>query len=166
MFVGAVSMSGRQTAPGRNAPLDHALCIIRDHTILHSVAIRFAKRDGLKVITSTGSDDIVAFMKELGVDVAEFDYKTTKTFRDGIANAITELHRPPPIILTDQQHIQSTTHSVSQFFMHAHSPSGSTQHSLSSPMFASMKSTLDGPPSSTLASPRGLENLRTDPMCE
>lgn len=40
--------------------------------------IQLAKRDGMKVIASAGSDDKVRFMKELGADVA-FNYKTTKT---------------------------------------------------------------------------------------
>jgi NADPH-dependent curcumin reductase CurA len=38
--------------------------------------IQLAKRDGLKVIASAGSAKKVAYMKELGADVA-FDYKTT-----------------------------------------------------------------------------------------
>ncbi|KXN88465.1 Zinc-type alcohol dehydrogenase-like protein PB24D3.08c [Leucoagaricus sp. SymC.cos] len=38
--------------------------------------IQLAKADGLKVIGSAGSDEKVAFMKELGADVA-FNYKTT-----------------------------------------------------------------------------------------
>lgn len=37
-----------------------------------------AKAEGLKVIASAGSDEKVAFMKELGADVA-FNYKTEKT---------------------------------------------------------------------------------------
>ena len=38
--------------------------------------IQLAKADGLKVIASAGSDEKVAFMKEIGADVA-FNYKTT-----------------------------------------------------------------------------------------
>lgn len=45
---------------------------------LFSFVIQLAKRDGLKVIASAGTDEKVAFMKELGADVA-FNYKTTKT---------------------------------------------------------------------------------------
>ncbi|KIY68271.1 NAD-P-binding protein [Cylindrobasidium torrendii FP15055 ss-10] len=41
-----------------------------------SVLIQLAKIDGLRVIASAGSDEKVAFMKELGADVA-FNYKTT-----------------------------------------------------------------------------------------
>lgn len=40
------------------------------------VLIQLAKLDGLRVIGSAGSDEKVAFMKELGADVA-FNYKTT-----------------------------------------------------------------------------------------
>lgn len=75
-----------------------------------------------------------------------------------IANAIAEIRRPPSIILTDHPHTQS----VSQSFTYAHSPSGSTQHSLNSPMFTSMGSTLNGPPSSTLAGPGSLESPRAE----
>ncbi|KAJ9108580.1 hypothetical protein QFC19_002296 [Naganishia cerealis] len=39
------------------------------------MAIQMAKADGLKVISSAGSDEKVAFLKELGADVA-FNYKT------------------------------------------------------------------------------------------
>lgn len=42
------------------------------------MVIQLAKLDGLKVIASAGSDEKVAFMKEIGADVA-FNYKTTKT---------------------------------------------------------------------------------------
>ncbi|KAH7885192.1 hypothetical protein F5I97DRAFT_1344729 [Phlebopus sp. FC_14] len=43
-----------------------------------SLVVQLAKRDGLKVIASAGSDDKVQFMKDLGADVA-FNYKTTST---------------------------------------------------------------------------------------
>ncbi|BGP12905.1 hypothetical protein JCM10213_005143 [Rhodosporidiobolus nylandii] len=42
------------------------------------IVVQLAKREGLKVIGSAGSDDKVAFIKELGVDVA-FNYKTQST---------------------------------------------------------------------------------------
>ncbi|KAF8182623.1 hypothetical protein BJ912DRAFT_977885 [Pholiota molesta] len=42
-----------------------------------SLVIQLAKRDGLKVIASAGSDEKVQFMKEVGADVA-FNYKITK----------------------------------------------------------------------------------------
>jgi NADPH-dependent curcumin reductase CurA len=40
------------------------------------MAIQLAKKDGLKVIASAGSEEKVKFMKEIGADVA-FNYKTT-----------------------------------------------------------------------------------------
>ena len=42
------------------------------------MVIQLAKLDGLKVIASAGSEEKVAFLRELGADVA-FNYKTTKT---------------------------------------------------------------------------------------
>lgn len=45
--------------------------------------IQLAKQDGLKVIASTGSDEKIGFMKEIGADVV-FNYKTTNT-RDVLA---------------------------------------------------------------------------------
>lgn len=45
---------------------------------LSSVVVQRAKFEGLKVIASAGSDAKVAFMKQLGADVA-FNYKTTST---------------------------------------------------------------------------------------
>lgn len=52
-----------------------------------SVVVQLAKRDGLKVIGSAGSEEKVAYMKEIGVDVA-FNYKTTDT------NAVLEKEGP------------------------------------------------------------------------
>ncbi|CDO77399.1 hypothetical protein BN946_scf184857.g5 [Trametes cinnabarina] len=43
-----------------------------------ATVIQLAKADGLKVIASAGSDDKVAFMREIGADVA-FNYKTVDT---------------------------------------------------------------------------------------
>lgn len=40
------------------------------------MVVQLAKQEGLKVIGSTGSDEKVQFLKELGVDVA-FNYNTT-----------------------------------------------------------------------------------------
>jgi NADPH-dependent curcumin reductase CurA len=41
-----------------------------------SIVVQLAKRDGLKVIASAGSDKKVEFLKSIGADVA-FNYKTT-----------------------------------------------------------------------------------------
>lgn len=46
--------------------------------VVGATVIQLAKAEGLKVIASAGSDEKVAFMKELGADVA-FNYKTEKT---------------------------------------------------------------------------------------
>ncbi|KAF7982761.1 hypothetical protein HWV62_26660 [Athelia sp. TMB] len=43
-----------------------------------SLVIQLAKLEGLKVIASAGSDDKVAFLKEIGTDIA-FNYKTEST---------------------------------------------------------------------------------------
>ncbi|KAL0961288.1 hypothetical protein HGRIS_006248 [Hohenbuehelia grisea] len=43
-----------------------------------ATVVQLAKRDGLKVIASAGSDAKVEFLKEIGVDVP-FNYKTTST---------------------------------------------------------------------------------------
>ncbi|KAI5478560.1 zinc-binding alcohol dehydrogenase domain-containing protein [Pseudohyphozyma bogoriensis] len=42
------------------------------------IVVQLAKREGLKVIGSAGSDDKVAFLKELGADIA-FNYKKENT---------------------------------------------------------------------------------------
>ena len=47
-------------------------------TRTHRTVIQLAKSQGLKVIASAGSDDKVAFMSEIGADVA-FNYKTVDT---------------------------------------------------------------------------------------
>ena len=43
-----------------------------------ATVVQLAKGDGLKVIASAGSDDKVAFVKEIGADVP-FNYKTEDT---------------------------------------------------------------------------------------
>ena len=47
-------------------------------TRTYRTVIQLAKSQGLKVIASAGSDDKVAFMSEIGADVA-FNYKTVDT---------------------------------------------------------------------------------------
>ncbi|KAF8208973.1 hypothetical protein K438DRAFT_1754028 [Mycena galopus ATCC 62051] len=42
------------------------------------MVIQLPKQDGLKVIASTGSDEKMKFMREIGADVA-FNYKSTDT---------------------------------------------------------------------------------------
>lgn len=66
-----------------------------------------------------------------------------------IANAISELRRPPSIIFPDNQspqHFHSLSHSRSQSYSYTHSHSGSTHHLPNSPMFAtSMNSAVTAP---------------------
>jgi len=45
-----------------------------------SLVVQLAKRDGMKVIASAGSDDKVKYLREIGADVA-FNYKTTDTLK-------------------------------------------------------------------------------------
>ncbi|KAF8450317.1 alcohol dehydrogenase [Boletus edulis BED1] len=82
VFVGAAGMPG-QTAycawkEYAQAKKGEAAFITAGAGAVGSLVIQFAKRDGLKVIASAGSDEKVAFMKEIGADVV-FNYKTTKT---------------------------------------------------------------------------------------
>lgn len=49
-----------------------------EHSRGDSMVIQLAKRDGLKVIASAGSEEKVKFMKVIGADVT-FNYKTTDT---------------------------------------------------------------------------------------
>ncbi|PPR06845.1 hypothetical protein CVT24_011318 [Panaeolus cyanescens] len=54
-------------------PIDH---IALPHSC--SMVIQLAKKQGLKVIASAGSEDKIEFLKEIGTDIA-FNYKTTNT---------------------------------------------------------------------------------------
>ncbi|KAF8444566.1 alcohol dehydrogenase [Boletus edulis BED1] len=81
-FVGTVGMPG-QTAycawkEYAQAKKGEVAFITTGAGAVGSFVIQLAKRDGLKVIASAGSDEKVAFMKEIGADVA-FNYKTTNT---------------------------------------------------------------------------------------
>ncbi|KAF9247116.1 NAD-P-binding protein [Melanogaster broomeanus] len=83
VFVGAAGMPG-QTAYcawkeyAKRRKSGEVAFITTGAGAVGSLVIQLAKRDGLKVIASAGSDEKVAFMKEIGADVA-FNYKTTKT---------------------------------------------------------------------------------------
>jgi NADPH-dependent curcumin reductase CurA len=82
VFVGAAGMPGQTAYCGwkeyAEAKKGEVAFITTGAGAVGSLVIQLAKRDGLKVIASAGSDEKVAFMKELGADVA-FNYKTTKT---------------------------------------------------------------------------------------
>lgn len=54
-----------------------------------SVAGQIAKLKGCKVVGSAGSDDKVAYLKELGFDQA-FNYKTVPSLEEALKNASPE----------------------------------------------------------------------------
>ncbi|KIY65415.1 NAD-P-binding protein [Cylindrobasidium torrendii FP15055 ss-10] len=81
-YVGAAGMTGRTAYYAYH---EYAKAKKGDNIFVSSGAgavgsqvIQLAKLDGLKVIGSAGSDDKVAYMKDIGADVA-FNYKTTST---------------------------------------------------------------------------------------
>ncbi|KAF9222038.1 NAD(P)-binding protein [Gyrodon lividus] len=81
VFVGAAGMPGQTAYCGwkeyAQAKKGDVAFITSGAGAVGSLVIQLAKRDGLKVVASAGSDEKVAFMKEIGADVA-FNYKTTK----------------------------------------------------------------------------------------
>ncbi|KXN88464.1 Zinc-type alcohol dehydrogenase-like protein PB24D3.08c [Leucoagaricus sp. SymC.cos] len=80
VYVGAAGMPGQTAYVGwkefAHPKKDDVVYVTTGGGPVGSLVIQLAKADGLKVIASAGSDDKVAFMKELGADVA-FNYKTT-----------------------------------------------------------------------------------------
>jgi hypothetical protein len=81
-FVGAAGMPGKTAYFGwkefSHAKKGETAFITTGAGPVGSMVIQLAKRDGLKVIASAGSDEKVEFMKSIGADVA-FNYKTTNT---------------------------------------------------------------------------------------
>ncbi|KAG9312548.1 hypothetical protein JVU11DRAFT_6943 [Chiua virens] len=81
-FVGIAGMPGQTAFTGWNeyarAKKGEVAFVTSGAGAVGSLVIQLAKRDGMKVIASAGTDDKVQFLKELGADVA-FNYKTTKT---------------------------------------------------------------------------------------
>jgi len=79
-YVGVVGMPGQTAYVGwkefANPKQGDVVFVTTGAGAVGSLVIQLAKADGLKVIGSAGSDEKVAFMKELGADVA-FNYKTT-----------------------------------------------------------------------------------------
>ncbi|KAJ7081232.1 chaperonin 10-like protein [Mycena epipterygia] len=69
VFVGAAGMPGKTAYMGWKE---------FSHAKKDLMVIQLAKRDGLKVIASAGSEEKLQFMKEIGADVV-FNYKTTNT---------------------------------------------------------------------------------------
>ncbi|KAJ7655887.1 hypothetical protein B0H17DRAFT_1163395 [Mycena rosella] len=79
VYVGAAGMPGKKAYMGwkefSQAKKGEVAFIT---TGAGTMMIQLAKRDGLKVIASAGSEEKVEFVKEIGADVA-FNYKTTDT---------------------------------------------------------------------------------------
>ncbi|KAF8119780.1 hypothetical protein EV363DRAFT_1195283, partial [Boletus edulis] len=82
VFVGIAGLSGKTAYFGwkehSRAKKGEVAFVTSGAGAVGSFVIQLAKRDGMRVIASAGSDDKVEFLKELGADVA-FNYKTTKT---------------------------------------------------------------------------------------
>ncbi|KAJ7618841.1 hypothetical protein DFH06DRAFT_1306582 [Mycena polygramma] len=82
VYVGAAGMPGKTAYMGWKA-YSHAkkgeiAFVTAGGGPVGSMVIQHAKRDGLKVIASAGSEEKVKFMKSIGADVV-FNYKTTDT---------------------------------------------------------------------------------------
>ena len=81
-FIGAAGMPGQTAYYGwkeyAEAKKGDTCFVSTGAGAVGSIVVQLAKMDGLKVIASAGSDDKVAYIKELGADVA-FNYKTTNT---------------------------------------------------------------------------------------
>ncbi|PPR08272.1 hypothetical protein CVT24_001112 [Panaeolus cyanescens] len=81
-FVGVLGMPGKTAHYAWNeyshAKAGETVFVSTGAGPVGSLVIQLAKAQGLKVIGSAGSEDKVAFMKEIGADVA-FNYKTTNT---------------------------------------------------------------------------------------
>ncbi|KAJ7448516.1 hypothetical protein FB451DRAFT_1288701 [Mycena latifolia] len=82
VYVGAAGMPGKTAYMGwkeyAHAKKGETAFITTGAGSVGSFVIQLAKRDGLKVIASAGSDEKVQFMRDIGADVA-FNYKTTDT---------------------------------------------------------------------------------------
>lgn len=81
-YVGVLGMPGKTAYYGwkqfSHAKAGEVVYVSTGAGPVGSLVIQLAKKDGLKVIASAGSEEKVKFLKDLGVDVA-FNYKTTKT---------------------------------------------------------------------------------------
>jgi len=80
LYVGILGMPGQTASFGwqeySSAQKGDVVFVTAGAGPVGSMVIQLAKREGLKVIASAGSDDKVKFLKEIGTDVA-FNYKTT-----------------------------------------------------------------------------------------
>ncbi|KAF9039962.1 hypothetical protein BJ165DRAFT_1550733 [Panaeolus papilionaceus] len=81
-FIGVLGMPGKTAFYAWNeyskAKAGETVFVSTGAGSVGSLVIQLAKAQGLKVIGSAGSDEKVAFMKEIGADVA-FNYKTSNT---------------------------------------------------------------------------------------
>jgi len=81
-FLGVLGMPGKTAFHAWNefshAKAGETVFVSAGAGPVGSLVIQLAKAQGLKVISSAGSEDKVAFMKEVGADVV-FNYKTTNT---------------------------------------------------------------------------------------
>ncbi|KAJ7648375.1 alcohol dehydrogenase [Mycena polygramma] len=82
VYVGVAGMPGKTAYMGWKA-YSHAkkgeiAFVTAGGGPVGSMVIQLAKRDGLKVIASAGSEEKLKFMKDIGADVV-FNYKTTDT---------------------------------------------------------------------------------------
>ncbi|KAJ7081244.1 hypothetical protein C8R44DRAFT_823687 [Mycena epipterygia] len=82
VYVGAAGMPGKTAYMGwkefSRAKKGETAFITTGAGPVGSMVIQLAKRDGLKVIASAGSEEKVQFMKDVGADVV-FNYKMTNT---------------------------------------------------------------------------------------
>ncbi|KAJ7626863.1 alcohol dehydrogenase [Roridomyces roridus] len=82
VYVGALGMAGKTAWAGwkeySNAKKGETVFVSAGAGPVGSMVIQLAKLDGCKVIASAGSADKVAFLRDIGADVA-FNYKTSDT---------------------------------------------------------------------------------------
>ncbi|KAF9027541.1 NAD(P)-binding protein [Hymenopellis radicata] len=79
LYVGILGMPGRTALFGWKEYVRPQVGeVVFVTTGAGDLVIQLAKRDGMKVVASAGTDDKVQYMKELGADVA-FNYKSTST---------------------------------------------------------------------------------------
>ncbi|KAJ7668858.1 hypothetical protein B0H17DRAFT_1087578 [Mycena rosella] len=82
VYVGAAGMPGKTAFMGwkelAHAKKGETAFVTTGAGPVGSMVIQLAKRDGLRVIASAGSEEKVKYMKEIGADVV-FNYKTTDT---------------------------------------------------------------------------------------
>ncbi|KAJ7017827.1 hypothetical protein C8F04DRAFT_1278731 [Mycena alexandri] len=82
VYLGAAGMPGQTAYMGwkeySNAKAGEVVFVTAGAGSVGSMVIQLAKKDGLKVIASAGSEEKGEFLRSLGADVA-FNYKTTDT---------------------------------------------------------------------------------------